>query len=424
MPRRLPLILAVLMAATVLTVPLVAGAHTSCVTDDDGDAPAGYDIGEMCVSGGDEDPAEFSAFLDSLADDVTIVWDAGAWAISHGPDGTITVTVLDSATDCPDAAATVDGSLVEVTVPGTCIPNGLAEVVGQTYDAEAALQDETGPAVGGIENEAAEGEGGHGGHGGEMPADGFTRIAGGSRIETAVAISADAWADGAPAVLLANADNPVDALPASRARYEGPILYVPACGELPAVVAEEIARLQPADIIVLGGATAVCDDIATAAVAARDAAAPEPERVEGTPNADAVPADEQDGDVRSAEFVLLDTRPTEGYEEAAGEAHIARSEAGVTVTIRVTGLLPDTMYVSHVHDGACNEGGGAHFKFDPDGVDTPPNEIHLPFTSDAEGAGTQTSTHTEVPGEDARSIVVHPRDNGPARVMCAEWPAT
>ena len=417
MPRRLPLILAVLMAATVIAVPLVAGAHTSCVTDDDGDAPAGYDIGEMCVSGGDEDPVEFSAFLDSLAEDVTVVWDTQAWSVSRAPDGTVTVSVLGSATDCPDAAATVDGSLVEATVPGACLPNGLADVVGQTFDADAALQDDTDRAVGGIENIAAEGEG-------DGPSDGFTRLSGASRIDTAVAISVDAWADGAPAVLLANADNPVDALPASRASYEGPILYVPACGELPDVVAAEIARLQPDDIVVLGGAAAVCDDIATAAVAARDGASePEPERVEGTPNPDAVPADEQDGDVRDADFVLLDTRPAEGYEDAAGQAFIARNEGGVTVTIRVTGLLPDTAYVSHVHDGTCADGGGAHFRFDPDGVDTPPNEIHLPFTSDADGAGAQTSTHTEVPGEDARSIVVHPRDNGPARVMCAEWPA-
>lgn len=90
------------------------------------------------------------------------------------------------------------------------------------------------------------------------------RLAGADRFATAVAISASQFPTGAPTVYLARADASADAL-AGGILTDGPILLVPACGELPAVVAGEIQRLDPTRVVALGGTGAVCDDILTQA---------------------------------------------------------------------------------------------------------------------------------------------------------------
>lgn len=93
------------------------------------------------------------------------------------------------------------------------------------------------------------------------------RLAGPDRFATAVAISADAFPQGAPVVYLARADAFADALAAS-SLSRGPVLLVPACGSLPAVVGQEIARLNPTEVVALGGPAAICDDMLTQAAAA------------------------------------------------------------------------------------------------------------------------------------------------------------
>jgi len=85
-----------------------------------------------------------------------------------------------------------------------------------------------------------------------------SRLAGASRIETAVAISAHAFPDGAEVVYLARADDPADAV-AGGSLTDGPILLVPSCGDLPQVVRAEIERLAPDRVVALGGPAAVCD---------------------------------------------------------------------------------------------------------------------------------------------------------------------
>lgn len=92
------------------------------------------------------------------------------------------------------------------------------------------------------------------------------RVAGESRIETAAAISRRAFPDRAATVYLARADVGVDAM-VGGALIDGPILLVPQCGELPDVVAEEIARLTPGVIATLGGSGAVCDALLETAAA-------------------------------------------------------------------------------------------------------------------------------------------------------------
>ncbi len=94
----------------------------------------------------------------------------------------------------------------------------------------------------------------------------------------------------------------------------------------------------------------------------------------------------------------------------AGEATLERADGGTTVSLSVTGLEPDKEYVAHLHTGGCDQAdpGGPHFKFNANGGDEPPNEIHLEFRSGADGSGRATATSDrEVPAGEAGSVVIH-----------------
>jgi len=104
------------------------------------------------------------------------------------------------------------------------------------------------------------------------------RLAGGDRIETAVAISRSTY-PAAPVVVLARADDFADALVAAPlAEAEGgPILLTPS-DRLDPAVAREIERLRPAEVVLLGGddalslavEDAVAGDNATTRLAGED----------------------------------------------------------------------------------------------------------------------------------------------------------
>lgn len=94
------------------------------------------------------------------------------------------------------------------------------------------------------------------------------RIAGDSRISTAVAISAFQFPTGARVAYLARADVPADAL-AAGVLTDGPILLVPRCGALPPAVGNELDRLKPTEVVALGGIGAVCDELLAAAATGR-----------------------------------------------------------------------------------------------------------------------------------------------------------
>jgi putative cell wall-binding protein len=83
------------------------------------------------------------------------------------------------------------------------------------------------------------------------------RLAGTSRIATAVAVSRRAY-DSAPAVVLARADSYADALAAAplAAKVQGPVLLT-AQNELPEIVREEIERLGANDVWLAGGKSAI-----------------------------------------------------------------------------------------------------------------------------------------------------------------------
>lgn len=95
------------------------------------------------------------------------------------------------------------------------------------------------------------------------------RLAGVDRLSTAAVIARAAFPDRADSVYLARADVFADAL-AAGVLSDGPVLLVPSCGEVPAVVADAIARLDPDEVVGLGGGAAVCDDLLAAAGEGRD----------------------------------------------------------------------------------------------------------------------------------------------------------
>ena len=137
---------------------------------------------------------------------------------------------------------------------------------------------------------------------------------------------------------------------------------------------------------------------------------------------DATPADDVAGaSLARGEFVLMDTRPA-GYDAVAGTAVIARHTAGTTVTTELTGLEPNVDYISHVHAQACTDGNaGDHYQFEIGGTTTPPNEIHLAFTSNNDGNGFMTAENAQIAGVEAVAFVVHPAEFMDNKVACVDF---
>ena len=139
-------------------------------------------------------------------------------------------------------------------------------------------------------------------------------------------------------------------------------------------------------------------------------------------DAAATPADEAAGaSLARGEYQLLESRP-EGYDALTGTAVIARHAAGTTVTTELSGLLPDAEYISHLHAQPCAiENGGPHYQFEVGGDEVPPNEIHLAFTSDADGNGFMTAENDQVAGTEAVAFVVHPVELIDNKIACVDF---
>ena len=86
------------------------------------------------------------------------------------------------------------------------------------------------------------------------------RIAGATRIDTAVQVAQYQFPRGADDVYLTRSDVFADAV-AAGSLTDGPILLAPACGPLPATLTNEINRLDPDRIIALGGPNAICSEL-------------------------------------------------------------------------------------------------------------------------------------------------------------------
>lgn len=166
------------------------------------------------------------------------------------PDGADTVHLVRGLPPLVDALAA--GTLVDG--PALLVPP-CGDVPAAVIDEVARLDPRTVVAVGGegavCDRVLAE------------VADGRVRdrVAGRDRFDTAVAVSRRVFPAGAPVVHLARADEPlVDAL-AAGTLADGPVLLVPACGDVPATVRDEVDRLDPDAVVALGGTSAVCDDL-------------------------------------------------------------------------------------------------------------------------------------------------------------------
>jgi hypothetical protein len=106
--------------------------------------------------------------------------------------------------------------------------------------------------------------------------------------------------------------------------------------------------------------------------------------------------------------------------DVSGRAQMIRTADGKTiVTVHVEGLAADTTYGSHVHQQACANGDAdGHYKFDPAGPATPPNEIWPGFTTNADGVGNGNAIAHGTAGGNAVSVVVHAP--GGAKIACAD----
>lgn len=88
------------------------------------------------------------------------------------------------------------------------------------------------------------------------------RVAGDDRVSTAAEVASDSWPDGADTVYVANGLGFADALAggAAAAADDAPVLLT-AAGALPATTREELSRLAPDRIWILGGTAAVDRDV-------------------------------------------------------------------------------------------------------------------------------------------------------------------
>jgi hypothetical protein len=112
-----------------------------------------------------------------------------------------------------------------------------------------------------------------------------------------------------------------------------------------------------------------------------------------------------------------------------GSAKMTIGPSGTVVRVHVSGLDPDTVYGSHLHDGTCASGGGGHYQDAEGGAAMPPNELWL--TSGGVGlvsgpGGVAHGTGSAVwrarissSATNARSVVVHEPGSG-TRIACAD----
>lgn len=103
-----------------------------------------------------------------------------------------------------------------------------------------------------------------------------------------------------------------------------------------------------------------------------------------------------------------------------GRAQMVRTADEKTiVTVHLEGLDANTTYAAHVHAAPCAIGAAdGHYKFNPAGDPTPPNEIWPGFTTNWAGVGNGNATAYARAGETAVSVVVHGAGN--AKIACAD----
>lgn len=127
-------------------------------------------------------------------------------------------------------------------------------------------------------------------------------------------------------------------------------------------------------------------------------------------------------------FTETEAGSAAGY-DIHGSAKMTIDTAGTVVTVNVSGLDPQKVYGSHLHNGTCASGGGGHYQHEEGGATTPPNELWLSSTEAglvpnpggvAHGAGSATwMARVSSASTNARSVVVHEPGSG-SRIACAD----
>jgi hypothetical protein len=133
-------------------------------------------------------------------------------------------------------------------------------------------------------------------------------------------------------------------------------------------------------------------------------------------------SDNGDEETVAGTFEALPGAPAD-YAEVSGDAELSRADGGTSAEIEISGLVPNTAYVAHLHTGGCDQpdAGGPHFQFEKGGSEEPPNEIHFEFESDAKGEGSAKATaDQEVPSGEAGSIVLHLADDHGTAMTAAQ----
>ena len=117
-----------------------------------------------------------------------------------------------------------------------------------------------------------------------------------------------------------------------------------------------------------------------------------------------------------------------GY-DIHGSVKMTLGAAGTVVKVSVSGLDPDKVYGSHLHNGTCASGGGGHYQDVEGGATVPPNELWLSSGTGAlapnaggvaHGDGSATWMARISSGStNATSVVVHEPGSG-VRIACAD----
>jgi putative cell wall-binding protein len=188
------------------------------------------------------------------------------------------------------------------------------------------------------------------------------RIAGPSRFATAVEVSKTRFPVAAPEVYIANAYNSPDGIVAGTLGL-GPTLVVPPTGLPPRIIREEIERLSPDRLIVIGGESAVSE----ATVGYLAALLDDPENVFR-----AAGGSRYDTSVAVAEYWSRNRSDAEEVYLARGDSYADALAAGTltkgpillvpscgqmpeSVRLEILKLDPDTVYALGGSRAVCNE---------------------------------------------------------------------
>lgn len=161
------------------------------------------------------------------------------------------------------------------------------------------------------------------------------RVSGEDRYETSAMLSAETFRSGQPVVYLASGTEFPDALSAAaRAGAQDAPVLLTAPNTLPAVIRDELVRLKPAKIVLLGGTVAVGEGVSTAVRAATGVT---PERLAGA-HRYATSASVSSGGYAAGARVVYIASGTEFPDALSGAA--AAAHRGAPLLLTAPDVLP------------------------------------------------------------------------------------